>query len=844
MKQVVDELLKLPEDTVCLLPTKNMCMEINAEVLRRLPGEELKLVAEDSVDCAATVLQKVKRKLTKFSEDCTQTAGLENVIAIKIGCKVMLRCNIDVSRGLVNGAIGTIQSIQRSIDQVNRVESIGIKFQNNEQQSLQRVSTKFEIFSNAYVIRLQFPIIAASAITIHKSQGLTLNHVVTDIGNSVFTCGQAYVALSRVTSLDGLHLINFDPRSVKALDSAVIEYNRLRQKYCSNLKPFAITKQRAKKVNDIQWCKVSWTSAGQRPTAQADDFSAKRFSNPDGVLSFANSVMQCILCSPALRKVIMDGCDGALKDLCRQYISTTGSTLNCTELRKMLGSPVDGPSSQDAVKFLLLLMVTSIELRSVMQHTVNVYTRCKHCGTQSVDTWNENISELIVPKLCKSMKFDDLLKFSSGWIQSEDVCMDCHGYIDVHKDIVKAGSVLVFRMNVCQLVNGKTCLRTTNITAVPNSTFVIDGRKYQLFAAVSEVTTSRPGFEYKAIVSSRGKWIHCTDLSASKENWPRGSKGVYLLFYQQESVVPVSQKAVGKKMPAKQLKPPTSVKQLHKDHVNRSLLDNKFTYPKAGTAPAATDSIPVKGKPETSQSRIDPTTPVKGKPEHSTSSATSSVSSRHFKSCVSFMNNDGVPCYANVILQSLLQHSVLRSAFVASRYKPLRDLAYSYNDPARAGVLSSRQVRRMLGAPFSERGQQDASEFFMSLAMYCRTVENCLNVITRTKRRCTNCSYSSFNDVDNALLLLTIPEESSVNVTLSSLFTRMQQWDEVEGSHCTTCNVEGAVYEQSQQLMRAYELIVVQLKLYVYRLDGIQKINIAIRMSRTSDYKLKVDSTE
>ena len=167
--------------------------------------------------------------------------------------------------------------------------------------------------------------------------------------------------------------------------------------------------------------------------------------------------------------MIMDGCDGALKDLCRPYITTAGSILDYTELREMLGSPVDGPRSQDAVKFLLLLMVISIELRSVMQHTVNVYTRCKHCGTQSVDTWNENIPELIVPISCKSTKFNDLLKFSSGWIQSEDVCMDCDGYIDVRKDIVKAGSVLVFRMNVCQLDNGKTCLRTSNITAVPNS---------------------------------------------------------------------------------------------------------------------------------------------------------------------------------------------------------------------------------------------------------------------------------------------------------------------------------------------------------------------------------------
>ena len=69
MKEVVNELLKLPEDTVCLLPTRSMCTEINAEVLSRLPGEEYKLVAEDSVDCSRSLLHKVKAKLTKCSKD-------------------------------------------------------------------------------------------------------------------------------------------------------------------------------------------------------------------------------------------------------------------------------------------------------------------------------------------------------------------------------------------------------------------------------------------------------------------------------------------------------------------------------------------------------------------------------------------------------------------------------------------------------------------------------------------------------------------------------------------------------------------------------------------------------
>lgn len=85
-----------------------MCDEINTEVLQGLTGKQYSIVAEDSVGCSASLLQKVKQKLAKYSENSTQTAGLENVITVKIGCKVMLRRNIDITLGLVNGAIGMI----------------------------------------------------------------------------------------------------------------------------------------------------------------------------------------------------------------------------------------------------------------------------------------------------------------------------------------------------------------------------------------------------------------------------------------------------------------------------------------------------------------------------------------------------------------------------------------------------------------------------------------------------------------------------------------------------------------------------------------------------------------
>jgi len=49
------------------------------------------------------------------------------------------------------------------------------------------------------------------------------------------------------------------------------------------------------------------------------------------------------------------------------------------------------------------------------------------------------------------------------------------------------------------------------------------------------------------------------------------------------------------------------------------------------------------------------------------------------------------------------------------------------------------------------------------------------------------------------------------------MFQRMQRWETLEGSHCTSYNVEGAVYEANQQVMRASDLIVVQLYTYIRR---------------------------
>ena len=84
MKEVVQTLNTLPNDTVCLLPTRHMCNELNREVLRSLPGNEIRLLAIDTVDCPTYLHQKVSKKLEKCSDNSTVTAGLENVIKSRV----------------------------------------------------------------------------------------------------------------------------------------------------------------------------------------------------------------------------------------------------------------------------------------------------------------------------------------------------------------------------------------------------------------------------------------------------------------------------------------------------------------------------------------------------------------------------------------------------------------------------------------------------------------------------------------------------------------------------------------------------------------------------------------
>lgn len=124
LQQLCNYLETLPADAFCLLPTCALCDTLNNAILKRISTNEIELIAQDVADCATYLKKKVLKILNKDDEDNSRTAGLARIIKIKIGARIMIRRNIDVTLCFVNGTIGTLTSVIRgSNDEVEQIKS-------------------------------------------------------------------------------------------------------------------------------------------------------------------------------------------------------------------------------------------------------------------------------------------------------------------------------------------------------------------------------------------------------------------------------------------------------------------------------------------------------------------------------------------------------------------------------------------------------------------------------------------------------------------------------------------------------------------------------------------------
>lgn len=152
--------------------------------------------------------------LKKFNEDCKAPQTLE----LKEGCRVMLLKNLDIKKGLANGSCGTVKQLTSG--------SIDILFDNGVRSNLIPMEFEYIREGRTKIKRTQYPLRLAYGITIHKSQGMTFDKLVVNF-NKIFACGQAYVALSRTRTLEGLIIQGFDHNKIAANKEVIEFYKKL-----------------------------------------------------------------------------------------------------------------------------------------------------------------------------------------------------------------------------------------------------------------------------------------------------------------------------------------------------------------------------------------------------------------------------------------------------------------------------------------------------------------------------------------------------------------------------------------------------------------------------------------
>jgi ATP-dependent DNA helicase PIF1 len=153
---------------------------------------------------------------TKYSMD----NKIQEYLTLCVGAQVMVTRNLE--QNIVNGTRGIVVSLTKT--------SVTIQLTNKELYNVCYFHVRPDQFeTNEKLKKIDFkylPLTLSWAMSIHKSQGATIDLLEVDLGDSIFACGQAYVALSRAKNSDTVRITNFNPRSVKVSKSVLAFYDK------------------------------------------------------------------------------------------------------------------------------------------------------------------------------------------------------------------------------------------------------------------------------------------------------------------------------------------------------------------------------------------------------------------------------------------------------------------------------------------------------------------------------------------------------------------------------------------------------------------------------------------
>ena len=178
-----------------IIPTKLYPKNVNVDRINEI--EITKLKAEGNKRClykaeASKGIELSQANIAKYDVELVENA------------QVIVTRNIDISNGLVNGMRGVVKKLFNEFAIVKDCEG-----------NLHTIAYYKDVFEKSKSSILHLPLKVSYALSIHKSQGMTIDALEIDLGDNIFTCGQAYTALSRAKSLRSIRVMDVSKDSFK-----------------------------------------------------------------------------------------------------------------------------------------------------------------------------------------------------------------------------------------------------------------------------------------------------------------------------------------------------------------------------------------------------------------------------------------------------------------------------------------------------------------------------------------------------------------------------------------------------------------------------------------------------
>jgi len=182
----------IPKDITKLFSHNVDVDRVNMEMLSKLPGESQEfLMTKRGPEALVSTLQR----------GCLSP----EIMRLKVGAAVIFTKN-NLKKGFVNGTLGVIDKFDKTTGQPV------VKIRSGRKIEAEPMDWTIQENGEVYARITQLPLRLAWAITVHKSQGMSLDEAVMDLSR-VFEFGQGYVALSRVRRLSGVHLLGYNEQA-------------------------------------------------------------------------------------------------------------------------------------------------------------------------------------------------------------------------------------------------------------------------------------------------------------------------------------------------------------------------------------------------------------------------------------------------------------------------------------------------------------------------------------------------------------------------------------------------------------------------------------------------------